>query len=355
MESVGRPWLSLPDDSVEEQGGEIATPGRSVPPNALLEILGIALEGSGQGGLGSALDFDLPIVVYQPAGNAIVIVCCCQTDTAKPFLVGKVPSESRILNDTCTNSRSPSRQTRYPTINVCCSANVKVPALEVGHAEEVPEVWMRGSFKTKNAKRLAAMLIILRWGCWAVPCIAADCSRRRIFERGEHIGQECCRPKDIVVSEKRNGCLDCLKALDHLKTLVCFRRSQNLDVEEAETLAELLEPVHVLLGGDNNDGVGIASCNRQDASAELIVVPKSWNDHGNVFGGKARGEERADWFVGPCGNCIDDGASVTPEPMLWRMVSRGDFGLGFLGELTRGTQTLSGTASWSLAEVARGN
>jgi len=47
MKSVGRPWLSFPDDSVEEQGGEVATPRRSVPPNALPEILGVALEGGG--------------------------------------------------------------------------------------------------------------------------------------------------------------------------------------------------------------------------------------------------------------------------------------------------------------------
>ncbi len=94
-------------------------------------------------------------------------------------------------------------------------------------------------------------------------------------------------------------------------------------MEETETLAKLLKAVHVLLGGDNNDGVGIASCNGQDAAAKFVAIPKSRNDHANIFGGKARWEARANWLVGPSGHYIDDGASVTPEPvLLWRMVSR---------------------------------
>lgn len=119
-------------------------------------------------------------------------------------------------------------------------------------------------------------------------------------------------------------------------------------MEETETLAKLLKAVHVLLGGDNNDGVGIASCNGQDAAAKFVAIPKSRNDHANIFGGKARWEARANWLVGPSGHYIDDGASVTPEPvLLWRMVSRGSrFGSGCLGKLTRGRQTVSRTASW---------
>lgn len=111
--------------------------------------------------------------------------------------------------------------------------------------------------------------------------------------------------------------------MDHLETLVCSRRSEDFDVEEIETLTELLKAVHILLGGDNNDGGGIASCNGQDAAAEFGIIPKGWNDHADIFGSKARWEARANWLVGPRGHCIDDGAGVTPEPVrLWRMVSR---------------------------------
>lgn len=166
MKSVSRPWLSRPDDSVEEQGGEVATPRRTVPSNALLKILGVALKSGGQLGLGSALDFDLPVVVYQPAGYAIVIICCYEADSAKPLLVREVLGESWIFDNTCPDGGCSSRETRNPTIDVCCGANFKVPALEVRHTEEVPEVWMRGSFKTRKAKRLAVRLIPLRWRDW---------------------------------------------------------------------------------------------------------------------------------------------------------------------------------------------
>ncbi len=188
-----------------------------------------------------------------------------------------------------------------------------------------------------------------------IPCVTANCACCRVFERCQEIGQECRRPEDIVIGEDRNGGLNRTEALDHLKTLVCFRGSKNLDVEEIETLAELSKAIHVLLRRDNNDGVGIASCNGQQGTAEIIVIPKGWNDHGDILGGEARRKDWADRFVSPSGEDIDNGAGVTPEPALWTMVSMAELRLICLGKLTRGKQTVSSTASPCLVKKGRGN
>ena len=138
----------------------------------------------------------------------------------------------------------------------------------------------------------------------------------RVFQRRQKIGQECLRPKHVVISEDRNGCLDRLETLNHLKTLVCFLCSEDLYVEQAETLAKLLKTINILFRCDNDDVFGIASCHRQNATTEFLVVSESWNDYCHIFGGESRWEERTDRFVGPGCEHMDNCASVSPKPIL---------------------------------------
>ncbi len=76
MESVGGPWLIAPDDPIDEQGGEIATPGRSVPSNTLLEEFRVALQQGSQLCFWSRLNLDFPVMIHKPSGDTIVIIRC---------------------------------------------------------------------------------------------------------------------------------------------------------------------------------------------------------------------------------------------------------------------------------------
>jgi len=145
-----------------------------------------------------------------------------------------------------------------------------------------------------------------------IPCISTNCACIRVFERCEKIGQECLGPKHIVIREDCDGCLNRRETLHHLEALVGFLCPEDFNAEQIETLAELLETIHVLLGGNDNDVLGIASGNGPNAAAKVIVIAEGRNDYRHIFGGKGRWENRTDWLVGPSGEYVDDSTNISP-------------------------------------------
>ena len=104
MECVGTPWLLTrrylvsekdhpvlqenlpPDVSIDEQRRKVASPGGTIPADALTEKFRVALQSCGQCGFRCPLNGNIPIVVDHVAGNAVVIICGNQVDTTQPFL-----------------------------------------------------------------------------------------------------------------------------------------------------------------------------------------------------------------------------------------------------------------------------
>ena len=63
VQSVGGPWLNPPDGSVDNQGGDVATPRCPIPSNALFKVFGVVFQRCGLLGFWSTLDLDLPTMV----------------------------------------------------------------------------------------------------------------------------------------------------------------------------------------------------------------------------------------------------------------------------------------------------
>lgn len=79
-----------PDCLVHKHRGSITSPSRTIPTDTLTKEGRATLQCSGQLRFRSALDFDLPAMVDQPSGQAVVIVRLGQGDFAEePGLVSE--------------------------------------------------------------------------------------------------------------------------------------------------------------------------------------------------------------------------------------------------------------------------
>lgn len=238
MEGVGAPGLILPDASIVDHGGHVATPGCPIPAEALANKGGTAFKRCGQAGFGGVLNLDFPSVVDEPASQAIVVVGLGERDAEEPFLVREVGLECFILEDGCADSGRSARETCDPTIDMGRRGHPEVPALKVCSAEEVPDIQLCGAFQGSKGSHGA---------------------NRNVLERGEKMGEEGLWPEDIIVGEDNNRSLDVLNTLDHLQTLVRFGGGEDVEMMETQVLADGLNGIW--FGSHDDDRFWMASTN----------------------------------------------------------------------------------------------
>jgi hypothetical protein len=132
-----------------------------------------------------------------------------------------------------------------------------------------------------------------------VRMLPTDSPNLGIFERSEVVAQVCRYPEDIIVSEECDRSANLFEPLYHLKALVGFVGSEDLDMRETELVADCSNMVDTPFWGDYDYGGRVTSIDGKKATAEVIAVGKSWNDHSNVPIGIAWCTWKWDWLEGP--------------------------------------------------------
>ena len=118
LASGSQTTISLPpDNAVNEQRGEIATPSCSTPADALAQKIWVVFESGEQLCLLGKLDGDLPTMVYEEASHEVVVIRSDQGD-AEPGLVSEFVYEVLILDDAIADGKGPTGQTRDASIDM---------------------------------------------------------------------------------------------------------------------------------------------------------------------------------------------------------------------------------------------
>lgn len=75
-----------------------------------------------------------------------------------------------------------------------------------------------------------------------------------IFKRSQEVSQQRRRPDYIVISKDGDGGADCLKPLDHLKTLISLLGPYGLNMMETKLMTQLSNIFDPLSRSDDDDG-----------------------------------------------------------------------------------------------------
>ena len=75
-------------------------------------------------------------------GDKVVVIRRNQVDTSKPLLTSELIDESLALDDAGADGTCPTRQAGNTSIDMGGCSDLKVPPLQVGGTEKVPEVWV---------------------------------------------------------------------------------------------------------------------------------------------------------------------------------------------------------------------
>jgi len=138
--------------------------------------------------------------------------------------------------------------------------------------------------------------------------LPTDSANLDIFKWSQIVAQECRCPEDIIVGEEGNRSANFFKPLDHLKALVGFVGPEDLDMRETKLIADLSNMADTPLRSDYDHGSRMTCIDGNEATAEVIAVGQSWDDHSNILVGVAGCAWKRDWLEGPRGENIDDQA-----------------------------------------------
>lgn len=127
---------SLPDISLSDQAGPVASPVAACPTRALVQKLVAVLEGRLNLALLLVLNPGLPLVAHEPTSHKVVIVSV--QNPLPPLLVLEAVKEVVARQNLGTIGASASRHARCAAVNVVGSRDLKVATLNVSCAQPVP-------------------------------------------------------------------------------------------------------------------------------------------------------------------------------------------------------------------------
>lgn len=134
--NIGRVKHLLPDVSLSNQTGPVASPVASSPAGALVQELRAIFQSRLDLALPLVLDPSLPLVADQPASYKVVVIRV--QNPLSPLLVLKPVKKVMAGEDLRPIGASASRHARGAAVNVVSSRNFKVASLNVSSAEPVP-------------------------------------------------------------------------------------------------------------------------------------------------------------------------------------------------------------------------
>jgi hypothetical protein len=283
-----------------KHASQIAAPIASRPSSALFEEDRVILQRSLDLDLGVVLHVGFPSVRDHPASNEIVVVGIELVLAKPPFFVGEGVGETVILQNLGPIGNGAAGQTRHTAIHVSGGGAVKVAALEVERAEEVPDAFGKGGIDS-SAQALA--------GHHAAVTLVS-------VERGQDPRQGSGRPADIVVGKDSNGSADLRNGPGHLTALVGVGDGEeaNSGVEGRHSTQHLLGLFAIGLDGDKQQLGRPVVQDGADCFNQLVTTSlQSGYDHGHIIGIQPGALRDGNCFEGVERPQVDDQAGISVD------------------------------------------
>lgn len=228
-----------PDVSLCDEASIIASPVAACPSGTLVQELDVVLKGCLNLGLPVVLNPCLPLLRDQPASHEIIVVRIELILT--PALSLEAFQEQRALQNIGAKGARAARHAGGPSINPVGCRDLEVSSLNVCSPQPVVN-------SGHNRTRSDSLDSLTR----------ANASDFRIFEWSQQPGQNCARPRDIVVCHDYDGRLDLRDGFADLDPLVCNWDLKNSNIGGLESLCKF-DKLGVFAGrGDQEQFEGVA-------------------------------------------------------------------------------------------------